>query len=77
MSIIWEYREVSAYASVRDLDDPGQVAAAVSEQWLSRLNKLGAEGWELVSEIHAEAPDRPGATYWYARSGTMKRPRQD
>ena len=76
MATAWEYKEVSAYASERDHDGQGKAFAAMIEQWRSRLNKLGAEGWELVSEVHAEPPERPGQTYWWARNGTMKRPRQ-
>jgi hypothetical protein len=71
----WEYKEVSSHASERDHDTEAKAFAAVADHWFSRLNKLGAEGWELVSEIHAEAPDRPGTAYWFARYGTMKRPR--
>lgn len=71
----WEYRAVSAFASVRDHGTPQGVALALAEQWLSKLNKLGAEGWELVSEIHVGAREH-AEMHWSARSGTMKRPRQ-
>lgn len=75
MPTAWEYREVSAYASLSELGTPEHVSAAISKQWLSTLNELGAEGWELVSEIHKGPRDR-GEMYWSARHGTMKRPRQ-
>ena len=58
-----------------EVGTPEQVSAAISKRWLSTLNKLGAEGWELVSEIH-KGPRERGESYWSARRGTMKRPRQ-
>jgi hypothetical protein len=72
---LWEYRSIGAYASRGDHGTAEAFAKALNDQWLSKLNELGAEGWELVSEIHQTARD-PREPHWVMRIGTMKRPSQ-
>ncbi len=67
----WEY----TYAVVTEQSDGTNDAFAEMRElaltrWYEKLNRLGAEGWELVSE-------RQSLTLTYSNwIGTLKRPKQ-
>jgi hypothetical protein len=45
------------------------------EDWLAKLNEMGAEGWELISESVLTGGNEVAANQWVEYSGTMKRSR--
>lgn len=64
----WEY----LMSAVVD-DDPDrtyQHAAFARDQWLNRLNELGDQGWELVTESSFNKVSSAG------HRGTFRRPRE-
>lgn len=69
----WEYTRAEAHLS-GPLEDSSEVLRKASEAWLGRLNSLGAEDWELVSE--EKATGSVASRDYHARfAGTLKRPR--
>jgi hypothetical protein len=80
---IWEYTRASVYAFKKKEDlfeDPhalaGLAIGEAGERWLSELNRLGPEGWELVTERFVSGgptPAKADGIYWAEFSGTLKR----
>jgi hypothetical protein len=71
----WEYTRAEAVARGSSTDS-GTVREKALTGWLARLNSLGEEGWELVSEERGSATYTLTSPDFMARyGGTFKRPR--
>ncbi len=74
MTTQWEYRIETVTQQPQPKAHPGPIRREPPEArpeawelWLARLNELGAEGWELVTERRSE----DGTSF----EGTFKRPK--
>jgi hypothetical protein len=74
MSASWEYIRDEASASGPPFET-GKVLSQASDSWIAKLNKLGSDGWELVSE-RRRAVDISPAEFCARYEGTLKRPRR-
>lgn len=77
MATAWEYLRTSESATL--FKNEGGEAKALSlaeEMWQLKLNELGEDGWELVSEQirSGGASEPPDDSVWVEFTGTMKRP---
>jgi hypothetical protein len=73
MATAWEYRRVGIYVTEARQLEPGYDLKGQAEAgWVGKLNEMGAEGWELISE-HFAAGGHPN-NLWVEYRGVMKRP---
>lgn len=76
MATAWEYTRagVNLASQTRPGEpDPDLKRRAISE-WLGKLNEMGDDGWELLSE-HFAAGGLESGSLWVEYVGTMKRQR--
>ena len=71
----WEYRREAVRLTAEPQDDgyqetPLVLAERVASTWLTLLNELGSEGWELIHETAEVLGGDPVAAIYY---GTLKR----
>lgn len=60
--IMWEYRTLKIAVSDLKLESKGNSSGVHVPSWTERtLNKLGANGWELVSTIRVPGDSSTGA----------------